>query len=393
MIGAFDRYNYGDNLMPILFELFLKEFYPNFFEKYQLVFSALTDSDLSRYKSKKTVAMSEVFGGRLDDIEAVISIGGEVLCSSSSTLFLHMGHPEKLMGRVEVLKKKRLSLLADFFCRNFYNLPWEYPYIPRRVSGSIKVAFNTVGGGVSRRAPGVYMHSVRSRLADADYLSVRDTRTKGSLSRFCDPNVFPDSAITMSYFVGDEFLEKESGPRVNEIIKRHYICFQAAPKKAGASAHETVNALRKVAGSRGLSVILCPIGYASGHDDIEFLREVQQASGGEFDLVEDLNVWEIMAVIRNAALFAGTSLHGVITALSFSVPCIGVNRRVGKLDRFLADWGIGASKRCYSIIEIPDIFGTIIDTDSTEYHNHSRWLRELGLTNNHKLVQALGLNK
>jgi len=46
ILGAFDRYNYGDNLMPILFEFFLKEFYPDFFNKYDLVFSALTSSDL-----------------------------------------------------------------------------------------------------------------------------------------------------------------------------------------------------------------------------------------------------------------------------------------------------------------------------------------------------------
>ena len=290
VIGAFDRYNYGDNLMPILFELFLKEFYPNFFERYQLVFSALTNSDLSKYKAKKTVAMCEIFGGCLDDLDAVISIGGEVLCASSSTLFLHMDHPENLMNRVSLLRKNKLSFFADLFCKIFYRLPWEYPYVPKRISGSMKVAFNTVGGGVSRRSIGTYIHSVRSRLSSADYLSVRDTRTESSLAKFCTPDVFPDSAITMGYFVGDQFLEKESSPRVNELCKENYICFQSAPKKVGASAVEVVDVLRKIAGSRSLGVKLCPIGYASGHDDIEFLREVQQLSGGEFDLVEDLNV-------------------------------------------------------------------------------------------------------
>lgn len=393
VVGAFDRYNYGDNLMPILFELFLKEFYPAFFKRYELVFSALTDSDLSKYKAKKTVAMSDVFGGSLDDVEAVISIGGEVLCASSSTLFLHMNHPEKLMGRISFLKEKRLSFLADLFCRNFYRLPWEYPYVPKRITGSMKVAYNTVGGGVSRRRLGTYIHTVRSRLSSADYLSVRDTRTENSLARFCTPDVFPDSAITMAYFVGDQFLEKESSPKVNELCKENYICFQAAPKKVGTSAREVVDVLRKIARSRDLGVKLCPIGYASGHDDIDFLREVQRISGGEFDLVEDLNIWEIMAVIRNAELFTGTSLHGVITALSFSVPYIGLNRRVGKLDKFLSDWGVGTSKRCYSVAELPEVFETVMGTDRAKYHEHSKWLQGLGLTNNHKLVKALGLDQ
>lgn len=115
VIGAFDRYNYGDNLMPILFEIFLKEFYPDFFKRYKLVFSALTNSDLSKYKAKKSVAMSDVFSGNLDDVEAVISIGGEVLCASSSTLFLHMDHSENLMDRVSFLKKKKLSFFPIYF--------------------------------------------------------------------------------------------------------------------------------------------------------------------------------------------------------------------------------------------------------------------------------------
>lgn len=393
IIGAFDRYNYGDNLMPILFELFLKEFYPGFFGKYQLVFSALTNSDLSRYKAKKSVAMSDVFAERLDDIEAVISIGGEVLCASSSTLFLHMDHPKNIMNRISLVKGNKLSILADMFCRSFYKLPWEYPYVPKRLRGSIKIGFNTVGGGVSKRSPGTYIHSIRSRLSSADYLSVRDTRTESSLSRFCTPAVFPDSAITMAYFAGDQFLEKESSPSIIELCKENYICFQAAPKKVGASVGETVDVLRRVAGNKSLGVKLCPIGYANGHDDIEFLREIHQASDGEFDLIEDMNLWEIMSVIRNAELFIGTSLHGVITALSYSIPYIGLNRRVGKLDRFLSDWGIGNSKRCYSVTELPEVFESIMDIDKAVYQKHSSWLWELGLTNNHKLVQALGLHK
>jgi len=154
-----------------------------------------------------------------------------------------------------------------------------------------------------------------------------------------------------------------------------------------------VEVLKELEKNYGLTVKLCPIGYANGHDDIEFLQEVQEISGGEFDLIDDLNVWEIMSVIRNSTVFVGTSLHGVITALSFSVPYIGLNRAVAKLDGFLADWGVGASKRCYSVTELPDIFEAIMNTDRVEFQDHSRRLLELGLTNNYRLVQALGLDK
>jgi hypothetical protein len=392
ILGAFDRYNYGDNLMPILFESFLREYYPGFFNSYHLEFSALTDSDLSKYRAKKTVAMSKVFEGRLDDIQAVISIGGEVLCASSSGLFFHMNHSKRFVRFVKLLKWRRFSFLADIVCKKFYKLPWEYPYIPQRLEPHIKVGFNTVGGGVSPNALKPYIHSVRARLSTADYLSVRDKRTEGSLKNFCSPEVFPDSAIVMAHFVNDDFLEKESGARINELRNEDYICFQAAPEKVDASSYECREVLRSLSEQYGLKIILCPIGYASGHDDIEFLGEVGKISDGEFEILDDLNVWEIMSVIRYSKAFIGTSLHGVITALSFSIPHVGVNRRVAKLDRFLADWSLGPSARCYSVLEIPDIFESVVNVNKAYFCAHSEHLIELGLKNNHRLVQALSLD-
>lgn len=389
VIGAFDRYNYGDNLMPILFEFFLKKYYPNIFNKYNLEFSALVDSDLSKYKAKKTVAISKVFDGRHDSIHAVIAIGGEVLCASSSALFLHMNHSAKLVKFIKLLRKMRLSILADMVCQKYYGLPWEYPYIPKRLEPHIKVAFNTVGGGVPKRVLGPYLHSVRKRLFDADYLSVRDKRTARSLEKFCSPTVFPDSAIVMSYLVSDEFLGIESRVCINKLKSDNYICFQAAPKKVGASAYQCAETLGEISKKHGLKVILCPIGYASGHDDIEFLREVEKHSNGEFIVLDDLNLWEIMSVIRHSKFFIGTSLHGVITALSFSVPHIGVNQKVVKLDKFLAEWGIGSSNKCYSILEILDIFDSVLNFDKEKFRAHSKYLIELGLTNYHDMVNSL----
>jgi len=337
--------------------------------------------------------MSEIFRGDMDDVSAIISIGGEVLNASSSTLFLHMDHSEKLMGMVSFFKNRKMSFISDIFCRFFYGLPWDYPYVPKDVNGNIKIGFNTVGGGVSLRNPSVYFNSIKNRLLNANYLSVRDTRTEKAISNFSSPKVYPDSAITMSCLVEDSFLEKESRPEINELRDENYICFQAAPKKVGASPKECMQVLEKLSTRYGLKIKLCPIGYAQGHDDINFLREVHDLSDGHFELLNELNVWEIMSVIRNSDVFIGTSLHGVITALSFSVPFIGINRAVQKLDKFLADWGLGASKRCYSVSELPDAIELVMKIDRYEFQAHSKRLCELGLANDHHLVQTLGLDK
>jgi hypothetical protein len=197
----------------------------------------------------------------------------------------------------------------------------------------------------------------------------------------------------MAQLVDDQFLERESRQLINDLKKESYICFQAAPEKAGASPLEYKEMLETVSDRYGLKIKLCPIGYASGHNDIDFLREIEELSNGEFPVLHDLNAWEIMSVIRYSKMFIGTSLHGVITALSFSVPHIGVNRNVLKLDKFLDDWGFEPSKRCYSVAEIPDIFESVINVDLTKLRAHSQHLIALGLRNNHRLVQALDLDK
>lgn len=392
IIGAFDRYNYGDNLMPILFEFFLKEFYPEFFECHRLIFAALVDSDLSRFEVKKTVSIASVFKKESPSIKAIISIGGEVLCASSSTLFTHMGYSGVVSKAVIFLRKARLRFVADVICRAFFSLPWEYPYVPVRF-GDAKVALNTVGGDVPENNMGIRFHSVTERIQGTDFVSVRDRRTLKSLQGIIEPSLSPDSAITMSHFCSRDFLKSYCGKKVLDMTEGEYICVQAAPKKAGAGAALYYKELKKIQEQHQMDIVLCPIGYASGHDDMDFLSDVKTYSGGEFALVDDLNIWEIMYVISQSKCYIGTSLHGAITALSFSVPHIGLNPKVKKLDSFLRDWSIGPSKKCYPIEEVREVLPLVLKGRNEEMVSHCKELVSLGLSNNHSLVRGLGLGR
>lgn len=391
VIGAFDRYNYGDNLMPILFEFFLERFYPNVFLEYDIVYSALTDSDLTKYKAKKTVAIHKVLGKKNESPHSIISIGGEVLCASSSTLFLHMNNSRAATIFVVFLKKYKMTFFADIFCKNIYKLPWEYPYLPPKLSGTL-TAFNTIGGGVSKYSLSQYFNKVRSRISNSDYLSVRDSRVVKSIGSFSSPDLLPDSAIVMADIITDDFLINECSGKIVKLKSKDYICFQSAPKKSDATAAEWAETLSKISEKYDLEVILCPIGYASGHDDIDFLKEVNKILGNS-TLLYELTLWEIMFVIKNSRIFLGTSLHGVITALSFSVPYIGLNPKIAKLDAFLKDWGISPSNRCYSANEVLDVVDTILKIDKHDFNLHSMKLKKLGMENNHQLVNALGISK
>lgn len=390
VIGAFNRYNYGDNLMPVLFEMFLNKFYPNVSNNYDIIYSALTDSDLSRYKAKKTISMSKVFNNKKNAPYAIISIGGEVLCASSSTLFLYMDNPYLNKKIVVALRKAKLKIIADLFCKSLYKLPWEYPYIPPKSKKTL-TALNTVGGSLNKTNISLKINKITERLSAADYFSARDTRLLKSSIVVDYPEVLPDSAIVMADLASDEFLMQESSESVNSLKDKKYLCFQVSPIKSDASAAEWAKILKKISEKYNLDIVLCPIGYANGHNDVDILREINKESSNSFKLLYDLNLWEIMSVIKNSKIFLGTSLHGAITALSFAVPNIGLNPKIDKLDSFLEKWGFGASKRCYSSYEILDIIEPIMNMSGEEFSAHCSQLRQLGAQNNHKLINALDL--
>ena len=85
----------------------------------------------------------------------------------------------------------------------------------------------------------------------------------------------------------------------------------------------------------GYKVILQPIGYALG--DIEVLEKVSNIYQNEFIFIsQKMNQYEILALIANAALYVGASLHGCITANSYGVKNIVYNyNRFSKVDGFV----------------------------------------------------------
>lgn len=53
IIGAFDRYNYGDLLFPIIIEEYIKKYNCELIKKYKLEYYALVQSDLSKVGGKR----------------------------------------------------------------------------------------------------------------------------------------------------------------------------------------------------------------------------------------------------------------------------------------------------------------------------------------------------
>lgn len=350
LYGAFDRYNYGDNLMPILLEMYLKKNHAEKMKDVDFVFSSIKKSDLSKYKCMPTIPMRNLLD--IPDNSSVIVVGGEVLGASVGILYTHV--QDNILVTKALRFIRRVSpLLLDKFAKSQYDAVWDYPYIPIKKSfnNNVKVIYNTVGGTPNLKQQG--------NVKQADYITSRDQRTYDFVSKFCQTKLVPDSVLMASKIINDDFFEVQVRKEVKELLKNDFISVQACPYKVEFTAKEMADELDATIERHGVNVVLLPIGYASGHDDVIFLKKVQEQASKKMLLLDDLNVWEIMYVIARSKAFYGTSLHGVITAMSFLVPHFSINKKIEKLTSFVKTWSVAPYNQPLTVNQISSSFGAL----------------------------------
>ncbi|WP_448563820.1 polysaccharide pyruvyl transferase family protein [Thalassotalea ganghwensis] len=363
LFGAFDRYNYGDNLMPILFQKYVERYAPHLLDKFEFEYVAISHSNLERYSCQPTKAI-DLISDTLPEGSVIVVIGGEVLCCKSSSLFLHMQNNQLHHFILKVFRKLAPRAFSWYSSR-CYSTAWEFPFIPSPefFTQGTKVVFNTVGGDFSNVSP-VELKEVKARLARAEYVSVRDTRTYGNITSIgLTAHLAPDSAYIMADLLSKDCLKSMVGAELINQLSLNYFVFQGAPNKIGSSVDECINQINNLAKYSDHKVVLLPIGYASGHDDYRLLNKIHKALPDVTIMLNELTLWEIMYVIANSQAYFGTSLHGAITAMSYGLPHFGINPKVIKLDAFLRDWSIEPFNRCYSISEL-SVLPECITTDS-----------------------------
>jgi hypothetical protein len=386
LFGAYDRYNYGDNLMPILLEMYIKKYRPEKLNDYEFIHASISNSDLTAYSCFPTTSIGDVIQD-LKEGDYLIVVGGEVLCASNATLFLHMPKPKLLNDFYIQLNK--LPIVRKLFKRWAdlqYRAPWNYPYLPdgKMLKNGVRIKYNTVGGSLDS-LPTKDKSSISKRLSDATYISVRDKRTLDNLSNIPGVKLYPDSAFIMSDLCAEDFLEGNVRDDLLEYVKKRYVVFQAAPSKLGDSLENLVKELSKLFVLNSKRILLLPIGYAAGHDDLYILREVHKKIPDFTDLKTNLNIWEIMYLIKHSDFYMGTSLHGVITAMSFGKPHFGINPKIQKLDAFLNDWSIAPFNHCYSVSEIATLPATLSDKDKSNLGINATRIISLVKENNEHL--------
>ncbi len=264
--------------------------------------------------------------------------GGEVLFSEWETLFGFISgtysrlNANKLFSKIE----RRLQIAKRTLGGQKVSLPFS-PHPEELNKSDLNIYYSSVGGQFYGDLKWKKNKDALHAMEAAKYISVRDQRSKDSLNAAgLNAKLVPDSALIMSDYFSLENLIKES--KVSPEIYREPCMFVQLGRFKGPDDLSLFGQkLKTISKALQLKVVLCPIGIAPGHEDDIILKELASRND-DFVFVMPASISDIMLLIAQSQFYLGTSLHGLITAQSFNVPHLPLNKKITKAVSYLNTW-------------------------------------------------------
>lgn len=357
IIGAFDRYNYGDLLFPIILEKQLQTYGLDF----RFQFFGLVKSDLSPQGGIPTQGLQDFYRECSDPNQPVhvIIAGGDALGVTWNSLYAALS---PIFQKINY-RHKRINKILDLngLARILVGGKTTLPFLlgKRRFPGIKSIILNSLGGSGLDEAMFVKYPVLIPKLQHADYFAVRDKVTlRNVLNAGLRAHLFPDSAVLMSEFFPLDELKNRVSPEALAYVEAHRgnYAFVQINKKTTRGYEKTIAAeLDRVHDEENTELCFCPIGKALDHDDQQALRSLGRRIKSPFTYFDGDTIWDIMFLIANSKCYIGTSLHGAITAMSYAVPYVGL--KVEKLDAYLSTWGVEGDQ---DAVEFSDLFNRFV---------------------------------
>lgn len=359
LVGATDRINYGDNLFPILVEKFLRE---SAEDSVEVKNYAVLNSNLESYGALPTLSMRNLYEDPFSKDSRIIVVGGEVLGGDWAGIYKYCNPIFHTVYNNRIGKK----IISNEWVRMYLGGRGTYPFIPTpdMFKYDVSIAYNAVGGARNAKAA----ESIAPLLMQSAYASFRDNDTLTSLKAagLRGGVLTPDSALLMSKVFSAEYINDRSSKVVKDFLTgKSYVYFQVGAFKGGRDyttlTYQLINILEKT----DLGLCLCPIGLAAGHDDHIALKKIydillKNKHANRVTFFPAPNIWDTMNLIKNSSCYLGTSLHGVITAQSFSVPYILINNKIKKGVEYIRSWsGLSLDNTVSSLDEFGELFLTL----------------------------------
>ncbi len=388
ILGAFDRYNYGDLLFPLMVERSIEGKINNS----EFHFFGLKRSDMSKIGAKKTLSISDFYKhSNSSEIPTwVIVAGGEVLPITWTMLFSHLN------PFYHILTGFKRFFDVEPIIKRFFGSKTELPFLISKESlGKVNgVFYNSIGASGANKSAFEKYKSLEE-VKFIDYFSVRDSISFENFKNVAkNPVLTPDSAILLSnYFKLDNIVENLSNnvkTFVNDLGKKNFIFFQINKETYLFNKENILRTLEEFHNKYDVHICLCPIGFASKHSDQHALESIHQNLRTPNTFFPDVNIWDILYLIANSKIYLGTSLHGVITAMSYNVPYLGYS--ISKVENYLKTWGNDKANYCPNVESILSTFEIALSMDLEELQLDVDRQKELALQNFDNMIEIIKSN-
>lgn len=336
LYGAYDRYNYGDVLMPILFQEYA---IGKSKEKFKFLHIALTKADMRQCGGFSTLSISEI--NNSFNVDYTVVVGGEIL----GTLYIDVAsntwnYSKKITLFIYKVCRKLFPDMLNRLLSTYYKSGSLFPYMLSDKKYGTTI-YNTVGGNFEHLKNG-RLQKAKEIVSKSGYFSNRSITDaiifKKKYGIKC--MAYPDSVVVLSKLFPKKRLEKNIRNFCYNFIQSNnrYFIFQSNFKTRPSQYEHIANCIKNICKKNKVKCVLLPIGYAEGHNDVQVLSGLKKYCTDETVMFEKLNIYETAYFISNATAFCGTSLHGSITALSYGVPHCAWMKSSYKPIKFITDW-------------------------------------------------------
>ncbi|WP_068479605.1 polysaccharide pyruvyl transferase family protein [Pseudoclavibacter helvolus] len=376
-IGAYDRFNYGDLMFPLVLDFAGRELgYP------PMTHAATRKSDLRHQGAVPTVSISDFYAARrpTEAARSFILGGGEVVGATWGQAAASL-LPVPLDYGLLAVRKFISEGAFDSVGRSLLRGQWPTPYVPEVSSKQgDRLVTNAIGASSLKHLTPVLRECVTGAIRQASFASVRDTEGQAALAGYdVNAELAPDSVAILERM---HPVTREAQPRT--------LVVQCSRTWYASNSVDFSSSVLELA-SQFDRVELLPIGIAGAHGDGIALSRLEKhlnsAGVSNVRIVPVATVWDVADSIAKADLFIGTSLHGAITSLAYSVPFIPL-AGISKLEAYLATWGQSIDVSCAPGDELVSAAAQVLAVDPGARQELSQSLAATSWANTERVLSA-----
>lgn len=310
-IGAYERDNLGDLLFFIIFEKALKNFNCN------LVAGSIIFSDMRKLLGRFVYPYDQLLNDHKWD--AVLVLGGEIgRCSIPMAIRISLGTSNQInLKEFENSVNNYLAYLPD---TKKYEKNKNTLFMINSVGGFSKMKDNKIN------------EEIKDILLSADKISVRTKPTQDYLNSIDVKNeLVPDVVHVLPLYYPKK-----------EIHKEEYFLFQMNINRMRFYSVENISKqLCRVIQKYRCKIYLFMAGTVKFHDNPDLYMELKESinntlKGDWVEVISERNPLKLVEWISNSKLWMGSSLHGRIISIAYSIPRISFD--LEKVNAYSALW-------------------------------------------------------